>query len=43
MVTFDLLLFGAPGDLALRKLGPALYRRHAAGQFVAGSRVLGVA
>ncbi len=41
--TFDLLLFGATGDLALRKLVPALYRRHVAGQFVAGSRVLGVA
>jgi glucose-6-phosphate 1-dehydrogenase len=42
-VPFDLLLFGATGDLALRKLLPALYRRHAAGQIVAGSRVLAVA
>jgi len=40
---FDLLLFGATGDLALRKLVPALYRRHLAGQIVAGSRVLAVA
>jgi glucose-6-phosphate 1-dehydrogenase len=40
---FDLLLFGATGDLALRKLLPALYRRHVAGQVVAGSRVIGVA
>src|SRR4051794_8965966 len=38
-----MLLFGATGDLALRKLVPALYRRHLAGQIVTGSRVLGVA
>jgi glucose-6-phosphate 1-dehydrogenase len=42
-VSFDMLLFGATGDLALRKLVPALYRRHLAGQVVAGSRILGVA
>ncbi len=40
--TFDIVLFGATGDLATRKLLPALYRRHAAGQFDAQSRVLGV-
>src|SRR5882672_3235752 len=40
---FDLLLFGATGDLALRKLVPALYRRHLAGQVGPGSRVLAVA
>jgi glucose-6-phosphate 1-dehydrogenase len=40
---FDLLLFGATGDLALRKLIPALYRRHLAGQIVTGSRLLAVA
>jgi glucose-6-phosphate 1-dehydrogenase len=40
---FDMLLFGATGDLALRKLVPALYRRHIAGQIVTGSRVLAVA
>ncbi len=39
---FDLILFGATGDLATRKLLPALYRRHAAGQVAAASRVLGV-
>ena len=39
---FDIILFGATGDLATRKLLPALYRRHAAGQFDAASRVLGV-
>ena len=41
--SFDMLLFGATGDLALRKLVPALYRRHLAGQVVAGSRIIGVA
>ena len=40
---FDLILFGGTGDLAMRKLLPALYRRHAAGQFAAGSRIIGVA
>jgi len=40
--SFDLLLFGATGDLATRKLLPALYRCHAAGQFDATSRVIGV-
>ena len=40
---FDLLLFGGTGDLALRKLVPALYRRHVAGQIGAGSRVIAVA
>jgi len=39
---FDLILFGATGDLATRKLLPALYRCHAAGQFDATSRVIGV-
>ena len=29
---FDLILFGGTGDLAMRKLLPALYRRFAAGQ-----------
>src|SRR5258708_3286800 len=38
-----LLRFGATGDLALRKLVPALYRRHLAGQVGPGSRVLAVA
>src|ERR1700733_8887780 len=38
-----MLLFGATGDLALRKLVPALYRRHLAGQVGPGSRVLAVA
>jgi glucose-6-phosphate 1-dehydrogenase len=41
--SFDMLLFGATGDLALRKLVPALYRRHLAGQIGAGARIVGVA
>ncbi|HEY5806447.1 MAG TPA: glucose-6-phosphate dehydrogenase [Povalibacter sp.] len=40
---FDLVLFGGTGDLALRKLLPALYRRVAAGQLTADSRIIGVA
>ncbi|HEV7631544.1 MAG TPA: glucose-6-phosphate dehydrogenase [Steroidobacteraceae bacterium] len=41
--SFDLILFGGTGDLAMRKLLPALYRRFLAGQFPADARVLGVA
>ena len=41
--TFDMVLFGGTGDLALRKLVPALYRRHVAGQLGTASRVLAVA
>ena len=33
---FDLVLFGGTGDLAMRKLLPALYRRHASGRFRRG-------
>jgi glucose-6-phosphate 1-dehydrogenase len=40
---FDLVLFGGTGDLAMRKLLPALYRRFAAGQFPATARIVGVA
>jgi glucose-6-phosphate 1-dehydrogenase len=40
---FDMLLSGATGDLALRKFVPALYRRHPAGQIVAGVLALAVA
>jgi glucose-6-phosphate 1-dehydrogenase len=43
MQPFDLVLFGGTGDLAMRKLLPALYRRHVAGQIPAGSRLIGVA
>jgi glucose-6-phosphate 1-dehydrogenase len=41
--TFDMLLFGGTGDLVTRKLLPAMYRRHAAGQVSAESRVFGIA
>jgi glucose-6-phosphate 1-dehydrogenase len=40
---FDLVLFGGTGDLAMRKLLPALYRRFVAGQFPPGARIVGVA
>src|SRR5688572_13347857 len=40
--TFDYLVFGGTGDLALRKLLPALYLRDKAGQITAGSRIMGV-
>jgi glucose-6-phosphate 1-dehydrogenase len=40
---FDLVLFGGTGDLAMRKLLPALCRRFAAGQFAPAARVIGVA
>ncbi|MFT3907061.1 MAG: glucose-6-phosphate dehydrogenase [Steroidobacteraceae bacterium] len=43
LAEFDLVLFGATGDLARRKLLPALYRRYIAGQFAPGARILGVA
>ncbi len=39
---FDLVIFGGTGDLARRKLLPALYHRHRAGQVPQGSRILGV-
>jgi glucose-6-phosphate 1-dehydrogenase len=40
---FDLVLFGGTGDLAMRKLLPALYRRFLAGQFPSHARIVGVA
>ena len=39
---FDLVLFGATGDLAMRKLLPALYQAHAAGLLHPQGRILGV-
>ncbi len=39
---FDYVVFGATGDLARRKLLPALYRRLRDGQIVGGSRIVGV-
>jgi glucose-6-phosphate 1-dehydrogenase len=40
---FDLVVFGATGDLARRKILPALYRRAEAGQMPEGARVIGAA
>ncbi|HET7359323.1 MAG TPA: glucose-6-phosphate dehydrogenase [Rhodanobacteraceae bacterium] len=40
---FDLVIFGGTGDLAMRKLLPALFRRFADGQIPAASRIFGVA
>jgi glucose-6-phosphate 1-dehydrogenase len=40
---FDLVVFGASGDLALRKLFPALYHRFKDGQIPPESRIVGVA
>ena len=40
---FDCVVFGATGDLTLRKLLPALYYRFADGQMPEGSRVFGAA
>ena len=37
---FDLVIFGGTGDLALRKLLPALYHRARDGQITAGSRII---
>ena len=38
---FDLIVFGATGDLSRRKLIPALYYRMVAGQIPLGSRIIG--
>lgn len=40
---FDLVVFGATGDLARRKLFPALAHRCAAGQIPPGARIIGAA
>ena len=40
---FDLVIFGATGDLARRKILPGLYRRLAAGQMPTTARVIGAA
>lgn len=41
--TFDLILFGGTGDLAMRKLLPALFRRHIANEISADSIIIGAA
>ena len=40
---FDLVIFGATGDLARRKILPGLYRRFLAGQVPGDSRIVGAA
>ncbi|WP_424932363.1 glucose-6-phosphate dehydrogenase [Amaricoccus macauensis] len=40
---FDLVIFGATGDLAKRKILPSLYRRLAVGQMPPEARVIGAA
>jgi len=37
---FDLIIMGGTGDLAMRKLLPALYHRHSDGQFTGQSRII---
>ena len=39
--TFDLVVFGATGDLAKRKLLPALFHRDMVGQIPDGARIIG--
>lgn len=39
---FDMIIFGATGDLAMRKLLPCLYQAHAAGLLHPQGRILGV-
>ena len=41
--SFDLLLFGGTGDLAMRKLLPAIYFRHRDGDLPPHGRILGLA
>ena len=38
---FDLVVFGATGDLSQRKLLPALFHRDLQGQIPPGSRIIG--
>ncbi len=40
---FDLVIFGGTGDLARRKVLPALFRRFCAGQMQQASRIIGAA
>ena len=42
-MSFDLVLFGGTGDLAWRKLLPALLQAHRHGSLPAGARIIGVA
>ena len=40
--TFDLIIYGGTGDLAMRKLLPAMYHRARDGQITADSRIIAV-
>jgi glucose-6-phosphate 1-dehydrogenase len=40
---FDLVIFGGTGDLAQRKILPALFRRFCAGQWAEGAQLIGAA
>ena len=40
---FDLVIFGGTGDLAQRKIVPALFRRYCAGQWPEAARIIGAA
>ncbi|MGD8709299.1 MAG: glucose-6-phosphate dehydrogenase [Ectothiorhodospiraceae bacterium] len=40
---FEIVIFGGSGDLAMRKLLPALYRRHRAGQLATDGRIVACA
>ena len=42
-MSFDLVLFGGTGDLAWRKLLPALFQAFRHGTLPAGGRIIGVA
>lgn len=42
-MSFDLILFGGTGDLAWRKIMPALFQAHRHGTLPAGGRIVGVA
>ena len=42
MSAFDMLIFGASGDLALRKLFPALYELHQNGKLHPDGRIIGL-
>ncbi|MGV6849448.1 MAG: glucose-6-phosphate dehydrogenase [Marinibacterium sp.] len=41
--SFDLIIFGITGDLARRKILPALYRRFSVGQMPEGAQIIGAA
>ena len=41
--SFDLIIFGATGDLAKRKIFPGLFRRFLAGQMPNESKIIGAA